>query len=380
MHDTFVASRIPMRIGIPKEIKPREGRVAMLPPQVEALVALGHQVVVQRDAGSLSGAAAADYTAAGAQLVDGGAAVYADAELILKVKEVLPAEFDMLRPQHVLLTNLHGAANRKQVDRLIEVGLTAIAAEDTHEFGSPNSVLAGEIGALEGVRLVLAPHGGTGRHFMAHFGAPAATALVFGLGGVGRGALRTLLGLGMSVIAFDVSPGARREAQLVWHKHRFRALDISEVGAHLADADLLVNCVLWDKRRTDHLITREMLGRLKPGAAIVDISCDPAGAIESSRATTWEDPVYEVDGVRHFCVDNIPGAAPATASAGYAQALLPLVSLIAEHGPIEACRRNPWLARGLTCVAGELTHEEVGRVQKRPYTPVAEFLARTSAA
>ena len=123
-----------------------------------------------------------------------------------------------------------------------------------------------------------------------------------------------------------------------------------------------------------------MLTRLKPGAAIVDISCDPAGAIETSRATKWEDPVYEVDGVRHFCVDNVPGAAPATASAGYGQALLPFVTLIAEHGAIEACRRNRWLARGLTCVGGELIHEEVGRVQDRPFTLVADFLTRHAAA
>lgn len=369
-----------MRIGIPKEIKPQEGRVAMLPPQIKKLVALGHEVLVQKDAGNLSGAAAGDYAAAGARMIDDGAAVYAGAELIVKVKEILPAEFDLLRKEHVIFTNIHGAADRKQVDQLMKVGLTAIAAEDTHEFGSPNSVLAGEIGALEGVRLILAPHGGTGRHFMAHFGASAAKALVFGLGGVGRGALRTLLGLGMSVVAFDVSAGARREAELTWHKQNLRALDISEVESHLDDADLLVNCVLWDKRRTDHLISRDMLKRLKPGAAIVDISCDPAGAIETSRATKWQDPIYVVDGVRHFCVDNIPGAAPTTASAGYARALLPFVDLIVEHGAIEACRRNRWLARGLTCVDGELIHEEVGRVQKRPFTPVAEFLARHAAA
>ena len=369
-----------MRIGIPKEIKPQEGRVAMLPAQVKTLVELGHEVIVQKGAGRLSGADDGAYSGCGARMADGGTAVFAGAELIVKVKELLPAEFGLLRKEHTLFTNIHGAADRTQVDRLLEAGLTAIAAEDTHEFGSPNSVLAGEIGALEGVRLVLAPHGGSGRHFMAHFGAPAAKALVFGLGGVGRGALRTLLGLGMEVVAFDVSAGARREAQLAWHKQKFRALDISEVGGYLADADLLINCVLWDKRRTDHLISRESLGQLKRGAVIVDISCDPAGAIETSRATKWEDPVYEVDGVRHFCVDNIPGAAPATASAGYAEALLPFVVLIAEHGAIEACRRNRWLARGLTCVAGELIHVEVGRVQERPFTPVDEFLGRHAAA
>ncbi len=369
-----------MRIGIPREIKPQEGRVALLPPQVERLAALGHTLLVERDAGMLSDAPQSAYAAAGATIADSGEAVYAGAELIVKVKEILPAEFGYLRPEHVIFTNIHGAADRRQVDRLLEVGLTAIAAEETHEFGSPNSVLAGEIGALEGARLVLAPHGGTGRHFMAHFGAPAAKALVLGLGGVGRGALRTLLGLGMSVVGLDVSRGARREAQFAWHKQDFKAFDISELENHLGDADLIVNCVLWDKQRSDHLITREMLAKTKPRAVIADISCDPAGAVETTRATKWEDPVYEVDGIRHFCVDNIPGAAPATASAGYAEALLPFVALIAEHGPIEACRRNPWLARGLTCAGGELILEEAGRFQNRPFTPLAEFLQRHAAA
>lgn len=369
-----------MRIGIPREKKSQEGRVALLPPQAERLVALGHSLLVERDAGILSNATDSEYAAAGASIADSGEAVYANAELIVKVKEILPAEFGYLMPEHVIFTNIHGAADRTQVDRLLEVGLIAIAAEETHEFGSPNSVLAGEIGALEGVRLVLAPYGGSGRHFMAHFGAPAARALVIGLGGVGRGALRTLLGLGMSVVGLDVSRGARREALFTWHKQDFQAFDISDLPAHLPDADLVVNCVLWDKQRKDHLITREMLKQMKPRAVIADISCDPAGAIETTRATRWEDPVYEVDGIRHFCVDNIPGAAPATASAGYAEALLPFVSLIAEHGAMEACRQNRWLARGLTCAGGELILEEVGRFQNRPFTPVAEFLQRHAAA
>ena len=368
-----------MRIGIPREIKPQEGRVALLPAQVERLAALGNELLVERDAGALSGAATSAYEKAGARVVDSAKAVYDGAELIVKVKEILPSEFQLLRKEHVIFTNIHGAADRVQVDRLMEAGLIAIAAEETHEFGSPNSVLAGSIGALEGVRLVLAPHGGTGRHFQAHFGASAAKALVLGLGGVGRGALRTVLGLGLSVVGFDVSAGARREAALTWHKHDFDALHVSEIPFHLEDADLIVNCVLWDKRRSDHLITREMLGRLDPCAVIADISCDPAGAIETCRATKWEDPVYEVDGIRHFCVDNIPGAAPATASAGYAEAILPFVSLIAEHGPLEACRRNAWLARGLTCARGELILEEAGHIQERSFTPVATFLTRHAA-
>lgn len=364
-----------MRIGIPREIKPGEGRVALLPAQVARLRAADHPVIVERGAGRQSAASDEEYQQAGAVLVDDAAAVFAGAELVVKVKEILPAEFALLEARHVIFTNLHSAADRRQLDRLLEVGLIAIAAEETHPFGSPNSVLAGEIGALEGVRLVLAPHGGTGRHFMGHFGASPARALVVGLGGVGRGVLRTLHGLGLSVIGFDVSPGARREAELTWYKHGFRALPVAELAAQLPRADVVFNCVLWDKTRGDHLIDRGMLRLMQPRSVIVDIACDPGGAVETCRATSWEDPVYEVDGVRHFCVDNVPGAAPVTASAGYATAIVDSIAAIAALGPLEACRRDARLARGLTAVDGVLTLEEAARVQGRPWTPASEVLA-----
>ncbi len=365
-----------MKIGIPKEIKPGEGRVALLPEQVARLCQGGHQVLVQTGAGRDSGAGDGDYRAAGAAIVGQAAELFADAELIVKVKEIMPAEFGLLRPEHILFTNLHGAGDREELDCLLRVGLTAIAAEDTHQFGSTNSPIAGEIGALEGLRLTLSPHGGTGRHFMAHYGAPATRALVIGLGGAGRGALRTLLGLGCSVVGLEIDPRARLEAELTWHAADFATAGIDSLRQHLPDADVVFNCVLWDKQRGDHLLSRDMLGQMKPTAVIVDISCDSAGAIQTSRPTTWEDPVYVVDGIRHFCVDNIPGAAPVCASAGYAGLLLPMVEAIAALGPLEACRRDPWLARGLTCAQGVLTHAEAAKVQGRDYVPVAEFLAR----
>jgi alanine dehydrogenase len=363
-----------MRIGIPREIKAGEGRVALLPAHVQQLTSAGHTLVVEKNAGALSGGSDKDYSAAGASIVDNGSNVYAAAELIVKVKEILPPEYDYLRPEHIIFTNIHGAADRPQLGRLLEVGLVAIAAEETHEYGSPNSVLAGEVGAFEGVRLVLAPHGGTGRHFMRHFGAAPAFAVVIGLGGVGRGALRTLLGLGLTVVGLDISAAAQKEAALTWYDRGFSADTIERLSEYLGQADLVVNCVLWDKSRDDHLLTRVMLKQMKPRAVIVDISCDPAGAIETSRPTSWEDPVYEVEGIRHFCVDNIPGAVPVAASAGYANAILPFVQLIAANGALEACRRNRWLARGLTVANGVLTLEEAASVQNRPYTPVDEFL------
>ncbi len=363
-----------MDIGVPREIKAQEGRVALLPAQVESLAAAGHRVWVEHGAGRLSGAEDRDYQAAGAKLSSEAGEVYARSELIVKVKEILPEEFGFLRREQIILTNLHTALNRELTDKLLEVGLIGISAEETHASGSPNSPLAGEVGALEGVRLCLAPHGGTGRHFMAHFGAPALRAVVIGLGGVGQGALRTLIRLGCSVTGLDLDPGARSRAELTFSGHDFKAEAVTALPALLPEADMVVNCVLWDKRRSDHLITRTMLEDMKPTAVLVDISCDTAGAIETSRPTTWADPVYVVDGIRHYCVDNIPGAVPATASAGYARALLPMVEQIAALGPIEACRQDSWLARGLTCATGTLLLEETGRLQDRPFTPVETFL------
>ncbi|TNE34578.1 MAG: alanine dehydrogenase [Alphaproteobacteria bacterium] len=365
-----------MKIAIPKEIKPQEGRVALMPEQIKALAEAGHEVFLQSGAGGLTGVTDAEYEAAGAKIVSDAAAAYAAGELIVKVKEILPPEFDLLEKRHVLLTNIHSANDRRQLDHLLSVGLIAIAAEDTHQFGSPNCPLAGEVGAFEGVRLSLAPHGGTGRHFMAHFGAPASKAVVLGLGHVGRGALRTLLSLGIEVVGLDINAGARKQASLDWHDKRFTAAPISDLDLYLGEADMIFNCVMWPKHRDDHLIARADLKKLKPSAVIVDISCDEAGAIETSHPTSWQDPVYVEDGIRHFCVDNIPGAVPVASSAGYGAALLPHVLSIAEHGALEACRRDPWLARGLTCAGGTLTYEEAARIQKRDHVPTKDYLAR----
>lgn len=367
-----------MKIGIPTEIKPQEGRVAFLPAQVRELVAAGHEVFVQKGAGAVSRVEDGDYAAAGAAILETCEDVYRAATLIAKVKEILPPEYPFLRKDHIIFTNIHAALNREQLDTLLAVGLTAVSAENTHQFGSPNCALAGEVGALEAVRLSLAPYGGTGRHFMSHFGEKSSKAVVLGLGNVGRGALRTLMGLGVRVVALDVWEGARKAAKMDWYKTDIVVDDISTLEEHIYDADMIINCVLWPKDRKDHLVTRDMLRRLKKGALVVDISCDTAGAIETSRSTSWAEPMYEEEGIRHFCVDNIPGAVPVTASAGYGEAILPKVMLIAAHGTAEACRREPWIARGLTCVDGELILAEAGRYQNREYTPVEEWLKRQS--
>lgn len=368
-----------MQIGIPREIKAQEGRVAFLPRHVAALVRAGHEVVVETGAGLLSAADDQAYRDAGATIAPDGAAVYAQAALVAKVKEILEPEFALLRPGHIIFTNIHAALNRPQLDRMLEAGLTAFSAENTHRHGSPNCALAGEVGALEAVRLTLSPAGGTGRHFMAHFGEPAAKAVVLGLGHVGRGALRTLLGLGVRTVGLDIDAGARKAAAMDHYNAPLTVGDVSELADHLADADMIINCVLWPKHRSDHLLTREMIRTLRPGAVIVDISCDTAGAVETSRATSWADPVYVEENIRHFCVDNIPGSVPVTASAGYGQAILPHVLSIADKGVAGAVAADPWLARGLTCAGGELILEEAARYQHRPFTPVAQWLERQGA-
>jgi alanine dehydrogenase len=365
-----------MDIGVTREIKAQEGRVALMPREVRRLVDAGHRVRVETKAGFLSGVSDDEYISAGAEILNDMKSVYAENEMIVKVKEILPDEYDLLEKHHIIYTNIHSASNRELTDLLLNVGLSGISAEDTHQDGSPNCPLAGEVGAFEGVRLCMAPYGGVGRHFMPHFGAPALKAVVIGLGLVGQGAVRTLVQLGASVTGLDINSRARKNAALTWSGTNFRADDVGNLSEYLDDVDLIINCVLWPKHRDDHLISRAMLKNLKPTTVIVDISCDEGGAIETCRGTSWDDPVYEVDGIRHFCVDNIPGAVPVTASAGYSQAIYPFVSLIADIGVIEACKREPWLTKGLTCHDGNLILAETARVQERDHLAAEEYLAR----
>ena len=361
-------------IGVPREIKAQEGRVALMPSEVKTLAERGYTVLVETGAGVLSGQNDADYLAAGAEIVSSMAELYQRGNLIAKVKEFLAPEYELIRSDHVLLTNIHSALNPELTDVLLNSQSIAIAAEDTHRFGSPNCPLAGEIGAFEGVRLCLAPHGGTGRHFIGHYGASPIRAIIIGLGAVGQGALRTLARLGCSVVGLDIDPGAIQRTQLAYDGQDVLCAPVDTLHDYLDDVDLIVNCVLWPKHRDDHLISRSDLNRLKKTCVVADISCDEAGAIETCRPTSWAEPTYKEEGITHFCVDNIPGAAPVAASAGYSRALLPKIIDICGKGALQACRDDEWLARGLVCADGTLVHKETAVVQARQYTPVQEFL------
>lgn len=364
-----------MRIGIPREIKIKESRVALLPTQVKRLCAAGHDVLVEHLAGALAGAQDEDYAAAGARIVPDGPALYAGAQMIVKVKEILRPEFALLRPTHTVIANLYCERDQVMLDRFIEVGLTAIAAEKAHPHKAGNSPLAGEIAALEGLRLVLLPYGGTGRHFMRHAGVTSTRVIVIGLGLAGRGALRTLFGLGVSVVGLDHNQGALTRAALDWENRDFTAAHIDTLAEHLPRADLVINCVRWDKDRTDHLLTRKMLATMRKGSVIVDVACDRAGAIETSMPTSWENPTYQVAGVTHFCVENLPSAVPEASSVSFADLISTLAEPVADLGLARAVEDQDWLGAAVVCHAGKVVHERTARLQKVQWTALAKALA-----
>ncbi|MGO4676629.1 alanine dehydrogenase [Bosea sp. 2YAB26] len=352
-----------MIIGLLRELKPDERRVALRPVEVRRLVELGHEIVVETQSGVAAGFGDDLYAGAGARIAAAPQVVFQDARLLVKVHEPQQHEPALLKRDHILLASLYCEANRARLNVLLQAGVTAFAVEHVVRPLSASSALGGEIGALEGARLLLAPHSGTGKHFAGHFGLAPARALVIGLGTAGRGALRVLLGLGMSVAGFDIDCLALEQSRLDWPGRDFTALHVDNLPTHLPEADLVVNCVLWDKTRRDHLITRAMLGEMKRGAVIVDVAADRAGAIETSMPTTWLSPVYQVQGITHFCVENLPSASPEAASTGYSRMIFEAVASIAGHGPIEGARRDPTLARGLVCSDGKLLHAGAAQLQ-----------------
>ncbi|NPV69961.1 MAG: alanine dehydrogenase [Firmicutes bacterium] len=359
-----------MIIGCTKEIKNNESRVAITPEQVELYAGEGHEVIIEKDAGTNAGFPDKEYRRVGAVIRDDMKEVYKEAQLIVKVKEILPPEYGLLRKDHIIFTNLHTALNCEETDVLLEKGCISFAAEDTHPQGTPNSEVAGKLGALMGVQQLLSTSGGPGKLIGGIAGVPGANVLVLGAGIVGVSALEVLVNLGANVTVADVDrPRLRAIKHVFPHGLNTMFSTPYNIRGCLPHVDLVVNAVKWPKERTDHLITREMLKLMKPKSIIVDISCDRAGAIETCEPTTHDNPTFEVEGVTHYCVDNIPGAVPWTASIAYAYAISARVLAIASKGVVEACRGDQCILNALTTYNGVLTHKETSIVQSRPYTP-----------
>jgi len=370
-----------MRIGVPKEIKTNENRVALRPVGAEVLVADGHEVWVERGAGDGSGFPDASYEGAGARLIDSPERVFAECEMIIKVKEPLPVEVQRIREGQIVFTYFHFAASRELTEGMIRSKAVAIAYETVEESdGSlpllvPMSEVAGRMAVQEGAKFLEKLMGGRGILLGGVPGTPPGEVVILGGGVVGINAAKMAAGLGARVSILDVSlPRLRYLEDVMPANVDCLFSDPHTVREMIARADLLIGAVLLPGAKAPNLVTREDLKRMKEGAVIVDVAVDQGGCIETCRPTTHEDPVYVVDGVVHYCVANMPGAVPRTSTIALTSATLPYSRMIAAKGWKAACRENPALAKGLNVVLGEITYPGVAEAFGLPHRDVTEVL------
>jgi alanine dehydrogenase len=368
-------------IGVPREIKKNEHRVSITPPAVDALVSRGHQIIIETQAGAGSGISDADYTAAGANLAADARTVYQKAEMILKVKELFPQEFDFLREGQIIFTYIHSANNPEETQAFLDKKVIAIAYEDIETDDgrcpllTPMSEIAGEVGLLMGVYHMFTTSGGSGILIGGAVGSQPAKVAILGAGNVGIGAARYAVGLGADVTLLDIDLERLRDVrQTMLPGIKTVYLNQFNVRQMLPGIDLLINAVKWPPRSDEHIVTREMLKLMKTDSLIVDISCDPAGAIETCVPTSHDQPTYVVDGIRHYCVDNLPSAVAKTASDALSNASLPYVLKIADKGWPAAIKEDISLRRGLGFALGHLTFKPTAIAQNRPYTSAEEII------
>jgi alanine dehydrogenase len=376
-----------MRIGVPTEIKADEHRVALTPAGARELTARGHEVLVQAGAGVGSGIADSDYVAQGAAIAADAAAVFAGAETIVKVKEPRAAEVELLEPRHTLFTYLHLAPDPELTRGLIESGATCIAYETvTNAAGrlpllAPMSEVAGKLAAQAGAFVLERPLGGRGVLLGGVPGVAAGTVVVIGGGVVGQNAARVALGLGADVFVYDRSIDRLRELDAAFDGRVSTCCASSlEIESRLPEADLVIGAVLVKGARAPHVVSREQLALMKERAVLVDVSIDQGGCFETSRPTTHSDPTYEVDGVIHFCVANLPGAVPITSTSALTNATMPYLLALADRGPREALAADPGLLAGLNVAAGRLIEEAVAASQGAEWTPPEQALELIGAA
>src|SRR3954469_3542231 len=359
-----------MKVGVPTEIKPDEYRVAVTPAGVRELVDHGHEVVVQAGAGEGSAIPDSEYEAQGARILPDADAVFGEGELILGVKEPQPEEVHLLRPQHTLFTYLHLAPTPELTRGLCDTGATCIAyetVEDAHgrlPLLAPMSEVAGKIATQAGAFMLEKPLGGRGVLLGGVPGVAAANVMVIGGGVVGMNAAFIAIGMEASVYVLDRSIDRLRELDIAFGGRAdtcyASTLDIEK---RLPDVDLVIGAVLVHGAKAPYVIRREQLSLMKKGAVLVDVSIDQGGCFETSRATTHSDPTYEVDGVTHYCVANMPGAVPITSTYALTNATLPYVLHLADAGVRHALQSDPGFLAGLNVAAGQLTYAPVAADQ-----------------
>ena len=357
-----------MRVGVTKEIKNHEYRVGLTPAGVAALVRAGHQVLVETLAGSGVGFSDDMYASAGGRVVTTAAEIFATAEMVVKVKEPQAVEYRQLRPGQILFTYLHLAPDPEQTRGLIDSDCVAIAYEtvtDNHNglpLLKPMSEVAGRMSIQAGAQALEKSHGGLGVLLSGVPGVPPARVLVLGGGVVGINAARIAMGMGAQVTIMDVSLPRLTQIDTDFGPRLLTEVSNREnICAHLPDVDLVIGGVLIPGAAAPKLITRDMLALMRPGTVIADVAIDQGGCLETSHATTHQDPTYVVDGVVHYCVANMPGGVARTSTLALTNATLPFVLQLANKGYRQALKDNPHLANGLNVHRGKITYDAVAR-------------------
>ena len=374
-----------MKVGVPTEIKIDEYRVAITPAGVRELADRSHEVLIQAGAGEGSAIPDADYEAQGARVLPDAEAVFAEAEMVLKVKEPQPEEVARLRPEQVLFTYLHLAPAPELTRGLCESGATCVAYETVEDTRgrlpllAPMSEVAGKIATQAGAFMLEKPLGGRGVLLGGVPGVPAATVMVIGGGVVGQNAAFIAMGMEADVFVFDRSIDRLRELDVAFGGRASTVYSSTlAVEEMLPRADLVIGAVLVHGARAPYVVTRAQLGLMKPRAVLVDVSIDQGGCFETSRPTTHSDPTFEVDGITHYCVANMPGAVPITSTYALTNATLPYVLALAQHGVRDAVARDPGLRPGVNVAGGRVTHAAVAEGVGMPFTPVEEAIGAPS--
>jgi alanine dehydrogenase len=370
-----------VKIGVAKEVKPDEYRVALTPAGALELIHGGHEVVIETGAGDGSSFSDESYQRIGARIVS-VEDVWAESDLLLKVKEPIASEYGRLREGLILFTYLHIAADEPLTHALVDSGVSAVAYETVETprgalpLLAPMSEIAGKLASQAGAYFLEKPFGGRGLLLGGVPGVAPGRVVIVGGGIVGYNAAVIALGLGAQVTILERSIDRMRHLEEVLSGRVSLLMSSSlQIASSVEDADLVVGAVLIPGALAPKLVTREMIQRMKAGAVVVDVAIDQGGCFETSKATTHSDPVYVVDGVTHYCVANMPGGVPITATKALTNATLPYVEAIADHGLRDAVARDPELAKGVNVHYGKVTHQAVAQAHELDYTPLEDALA-----
>src|SRR5215470_5503895 len=371
-----------MKVGVPTEIKTDEYRVAITPAGVREFVEHGHEVLIQKGAGAGSVIPDEEYVEQGARILPDAQAVFDEAELILKVKEPMPEEVAKLRADQTLFTYLHLAPAPELTKGLCDSGATCVAYETVEDSKgrlpllAPMSEVAGKIATQAGAFMLERPLGGRGILLGGVPGVAPAKVMIIGGGVVGMNAAFIALGMEATVYVYDRNIDRLRELDIAFGGRADTCFASTlEVEQRLPYMDLVIGAVLVHGARAPHVIRKEQLSLMKHQAVLVDVSIDQGGCFETSRPTTHSDPVYEVDGVLHYCVANMPGAVPVTSTRALTNATLPYILHVADKGVAVAAQENPGLAKGVNVVDGKVTYQPVAEATGQPYTELFEALS-----